>query len=431
MTILQPISEPGCSCDADPRNGSLITINEALAQIARLVAPVPETEYVATGLGQGRVLARSVRSEGAVPPFNNAAMDGYAVRTADLHGPAPWRLPVQGRVAAGQAQVPRLKAGSAIQVFTGAPMPDGADAVVMQEHVTRIGDSLRIDWPVERHGHIRFAGEDMKAGRTILREGWALTARDIAACAAAGAEQLCVRRPVRVALLVTGDEVTPPGAPLGPSGIRDVNTPMLRAAIEAAGATLCAVGAGADNRCGLRTQLSEMARTADLVITTGGISVGEADHVKPALADQGARIAFSGVAMKPGKPVSFGRVGAAHWLGLPGNPLSAFVTWTLFGPAILAALLGQTLWQPRRRTVVTRDPMHRKPGRCELRLARIDGMDGRGREVVRFESATHSGRVSTLALSDGLILLPAETETLPAGALVEFQPFADSEGAFT
>ena len=430
MTIIQPISEPDCGCEAGPGSRSLITMDEALAQIARLVAPVPGTEDVPTGLGRGRVLARSVRSMGAVPPFDNAAMDGYAIRAADLSGPGPWRLPIQGRAAAGQAILPVLQAGTAIQVFTGARMPDGADVVVMQEHVTRIGGSLLIDRPVERHTHVRLKGEDMQAGRTILQEGRSLTARDIAACAAAGAEQLCVSRPVRVALLVTGDEVMPPGAPLGPSGIRDVNTPMLRAAIKAAGGTLCAVEAGADNRRDLRAQVSRMSRTADLIVTSGGISVGALDHVKPALTDLGAQIAFSGVAMKPGKPVSFGRIGAAHWLGLPGNPLSAFVSWTLFGHAILAALTGRTGWQAHRRTVVTRDPVRRKPGRCELRLARIEGIDGLGREVVRFDSATHSGRVSTLALADGLIFLPAETESLPAGAPVRFHPFSDSEGAF-
>lgn len=430
MTVITPISQPGCGCDAPPGNRNLVTIDEALSQIASQVDPVPETEEIPTGQSRGRVLARPVMSEDAVPPFDNAAMDGYAIRTTDLHGPAPWYLPVRGRVAAGQAQLPRMEDGAAVQVFTGAPVPNGADAVVMQEHVTRVGGNLRIDRPVDLHAHVRVAGEDMAAGQTVLREGRMLTVRDIAASAAAGAGVVCVRRRIRVALLVTGDEVTAPGVPLGPSGIRDVNTPMLRAAIEAAGGTLCAVEAGADIRPGLRRQLSGLARTADLVVTSGGISVGEEDLVKPALADLGAQIAFSGVAMKPGKPVSFGRIGHACWLGLPGNPLSAVVTWTLFGPAILAALTGRAGWQTRRRTVVAGDPVRRKPGRCELRPARIGGIDGQGREVVRFEGATHSGRVSTLARSDGLIFLPAETESLPAGALVEFLPFFDGEGAF-
>lgn len=428
MTILHPINEAGCGCDAAPRTGSLITIDDAFARIAMLVRPVSQTEETPVGLSRGRILARPVRAMDAVPPFDNAAMDGYAVRTADLRGPGPWVLPLQGRVAAGQAGIPTLRKGSAIRVFTGAPMPGGADAVVMQEHATRTADTIQISQPIDRHAHVRFAGEDMDRGQTVVAAVRVLTARDIAASAAAGAAMLCVQHPVRVALLVTGDEVMPPGAPLGPSGIRDVNTPMLRAAIEAAGGTLCTIDAGADNRRDLRAQIAEMARTADLIVTTGGISVGEEDHVKPALADLGADIAFSGVAIKPGKPVSFGRIGAAHWLGLPGNPLSAFVTWTLFGPAVLAALTGRTGWHTRRRTVVTRGAIHHKPGRCELRLARNCGMDGLGREVVDVDPATHSGCVSTLPRADGLVFLPAETETLPAGALLEFQPFSDTEG---
>jgi molybdopterin molybdotransferase len=427
VTILQPVQALGCGCDAVP--GALISIDAAFERISRFTGPVTRSETLPLSQCRGRVLAQSVRAQSAVPPFDNAAMDGYAIATADLQGPGPWVLPVQGRIAAGQAGMPRPAQGTATQIFTGAPIPAGTDAVVMQEHVVRVGDTIRIDRAVPGHAHVRFAGEDMKAGRTILPEGRLLTARDIAACAAAGANMLNLRGPVRVALLVTGDEVTQPGRPLASAGICDVNTPMLSAAIEATGATLGAAHVGTDSREAMRARLAELAQIADLVITTGGISVGEEDHVKPALSDLGAQIAFSGVAMKPGKPVSFGRIGHARWLGLPGNPLSAFVTWALFGPAILAALTGRTGWQTRRRTVVTGDPVHRKPGRCELRLARIEGMDGQGREVVRFNDATHSGRVSTLPFADGMIFLPAETDRLPVGALVEFQPFCDFEGA--
>jgi molybdopterin molybdotransferase len=166
-----------------------------------------------------------------------------------------------------------------------------------------------------------------------------------------------------------------------------------------------------------------MAAQADLVITTGGISVGGEDHVKPALSDLGAETLFSGVAIKPGKPVSFGRIGPALWLGLPGNPLSAFVTWHLFGTALLRRLTGQTTPPGSRRHVVTDEKIRRKPGRCELRPATLAGFDGQGREVVRFANATYSGRVGSLPAADGLIFLPAETDSLPAGALVEFQPF--------
>ena len=423
MHVLSREKASGCGCD-DVAAG-LVSIDEALDRISRVTVPVSDIETVAPEVAAGRVLAQSVRAVGHVPPFDNAAMDGYAIRTRDLDGPGPWRLPITGRIAAGQGDCPVLERGSAFQIFTGAQMPHGADAVVMQEHVHRLGETVRIDHAPAALAHVRRTGEDMTKGRLIVPEGRRLTTRDIAACAAAGVDTVRVCRPLRIALLVTGDEVTRPGGPLGNAGIHDINTPMLSAAISAAGGTLCSTHTCADDRDAMRAELSALAPVADLVVTTGGLSVGEEDHVKPALADLDARIAFSGVAMKPGKPVSFGRLGSALWLGLPGNPLAAYLTWTLFGPAILAALTNQCDWQPRRRIARTARPMRRKPGRCELRLARLSGTDDFGRSIVQFEDATHSGRVSGLAKADGFILVPSDADTLSEGALVEFQPFTD------
>lgn len=421
MTMIQRFAQAGCGCDDVTTH--LISIDEALSRIAREASPATGTETVAIGAASGRVLAQSVRAEGHVPPFDNAAMDGYAIRTGDLSGTGPWTLPIKGRIAAGQAACPVFEKGTAIQVLTGAPMPHGADSVVMQEHVHRFGDAIRIDRAAFAGAHVRRAGEDLTKGQMIVPEGRRLGVRDIAACAAAGAHRVRVQRRLRLALLVTGDEVARPGGALGRAGIRDVNTPMLLSAILETGVAECSTHSGYDSRDALRAQLADLAATADLVITTGGISVGEEDHVKPALADLGSRTVFSGVAVKPGKPVSFGRIGSALWLGLPGNPLSAYLTWTVFGPAILAALSNQGGWQPRRRFVVTDRALRRKPGRCELRLAKVEGTDGLGRDIVQFEDATHSGRVSGLLRADGFILLPSDTDSLSEGALVEFQPF--------
>ena len=314
MTIIQTIAEAGCGCDDVATE--LISIDEALSRIARETSTVTGTECVATGSARGRVLAQSVRADGHVPPFDNAAMDGYAIRTSDLCGTGPWTLGIEGRIAAGQTDCPMLGKGTAVQIFTGAPMPHGADAVVMQEHVLRVGDIIRLDHAPPARAHVRRAGEDMKKGRMIVPEGRRLGARDIAACAAAGADSVRVCRPLRISLLVTGDEVTRPGGALGRAGIRDVNTPMLTAAISGTGGAQFSNYTCADSHDALREQLADLAQRADLVITTGGISVGEEDHVKTALADLDARIVFSGVAMKPGKPVSFGRLGSAVWLGL-------------------------------------------------------------------------------------------------------------------
>ncbi len=423
MTVLSRIVGVGCGCDTlDDQNGP-ITIDEALARIIQSAHAVPEVETVDLARGHGRVLAEPVCARSAVPPFDNAAMDGYAIKAASLVGAGPWRLLVTGRIAAGQTELCDVRTGTAVQIFTGAPMPDGADAVVMQEHVVCNEGAITVSRRVGLRMHVRAAGEDMQAGEVIIPAGRQLTAQDIAACAAAGSATVRVRRRVRVALIVTGDEVNKPGMSANRAGIWDVNTSMLSAAISSVAIDLVHVGTGKDDRAALRDQISGLADSVDLIVTTGGISVGEEDHVKPALADLDATIVFGGVAMKPGKPVSFGRVGSAHWLGLPGNPLSAFVTWQLFGTVLCRALAGVTTVSSIRRHVVLSRPLCHRPGRCELRLAELSGFDSMGREVAHFDDATHSGRVGRLPQADGVILIPAEAETLPTDALVEFLPF--------
>jgi molybdopterin molybdotransferase len=422
MTILQPIESQSCGCDA--RSGkSLISIDDALARIQLSAKPIQGVEACALKDAVGRTLCEPVRALGMVPPFANAAMDGYAINTADLSYDGPWELAVEDRVAAGQSRQAQQSRGTAIQIFTGAPVPDGANAVVMQENVQRTKSSIIIDRKVAPRAHIRAAGEDMVKGKIIVPAGRLLTARDIAACAAAGHATLPVHRRLRVALLVTGDEVCQPGQPRGTAGIWDVNTPMLRAAITSPAIAVLECHSAADTRTGLRRQLADLSDSNDLVITTGGISVGEEDHVKPALNDLNASMIFSGVAIKPGKPISFGKIGSAFWLGLPGNPLSAFVTWQLFGRALCNALTGRTQTRAARRHVVLSSALHHKPGRCEMRLARVSGFDHLGREVADGATTTHSGRVATLPDMDGLLFIPSNAETLPSGALVEFLPF--------
>lgn len=425
MTVPSRIDEQGCGCGAAENPSDLIAIDEAIARIMESVCQVPETEEVTLAMARGRMLADPVCAVSAAPRFDNAAMDGYAIRSACLTGSGPWRLPVTARIAAGQLATGSLRMGTAAQIFTGAPVPGNADAVVMQEDVQRFDGAILVSHKVRPRTHIRVVGEDMAAGEVVVPAGRNLTARDIAACAAAGLAKVCVRRRVRVALLVTGDEVNAPGQPRKHAGIWDVNTPMLSAAIAAAGFELVHLETGKDKRDALRQQLGELAECVDLIVTTGGISVGEEDHVKPALTDLGVAMVFSGVAMKPGKPVSYGCLGRTHWLGLPGNPLSAFVTWQLFGTVLCRVLAGGiTPPNPRRHVVLSRQLRH-KHGRCDLRLAEISGFDGMGREIVHFDEATHSGRVARLPAADGVILIPSEVENLLKGALVEFQPFCD------
>lgn len=407
---------------------SLLSIDEALACIAARSHAVTDSEEIALFDAIGRILAAPVRSDFIAPPFDNAAMDGYAVDTSALTGHGPWMLSVSDRVIAGQAPVAPVTRMTAARIFTGAPIPSGANAVVMQEDTVRIGEDVRLFRRPEAGLNIRRAGSDMAAGEAILNSGQHLDPRAIAACAAAGVDRVSAYRRIRVALLVTGDEIRQAGGSRQVTQIWDVNTPMLAATLAKPGIDLIAVERGADCCNGLRRQLADLSSGADLVITTGGISVGEEDHVKPALGDLDAEVFFSGVAIKPGKPVSFGRVGRALWLGLPGNPLSAFVTWQLFGTALVRKLSGQSDGNSTRRHVITAHDLRRKPGRCELRPATLAGFDALGREIITFENATHSARVSRLPFADGLMFLSAETEHLPQGALVEFQPFCQNMG---
>ena len=428
MTKMQRIDGPACGCDRPEQIRKLTSVEDALRRIAETISPVEPNETVPLSRAHGRILAAPVRSATMAPPFDNSAMDGYAVSSASLKGEGPWQLTVADRVPAGGNPSKPVAGLQAVRIFTGAPLPAGADAVVQQEDVTGDGDLIGIRHRPFAGLNVRRAGSDMAAGEIVLHAGKRIGQRSIAACAAAGAGVVTVRRPIRVGLLVTGDEVRPSGGSRREgTQIWDVNTPMLAAALSDASVDLSICLHGADNREGIADRLDVMSRQVDLIVTTGGISVGEEDHVKPALRSLGGEIAFSGVAIKPGKPVSFGRVGSALWLGLPGNPLAAFVTWHLFGTAILHRLCGQAdEARPARRLVSTGHPIRRKPGRAEFRLARLAGRDDRGREVVSFENATHSGRVGGLPDAGGLIVLPADRDWLPEGALVEFQPFCEN-----
>jgi molybdopterin molybdotransferase len=422
MTILQQIGKQGCGCDRRDTLKTLLSVDDALTLIDARTKAITESEVLATELALGRILAVPVRALQMTPPFDNAAMDGYAVATSALSGPGPWHLPVTARVPAGQAAAP-LSGSQASRIFTGAPIPAGADAVVIQEDVHRTGATIGIDDRPKPGLNIRRAGSELAAGDIVLQKGARLGAREIAVCAAAGSAQLRVRRRLRVALLVTGDEIRQAGADRSAAQIWDVNTPMLRATLARPSIDLVAVETGLDSRDGLFLQIAELSEIADLLISTGGISVGEEDHVKPALSAMGADIVFSGVAIKPGKPVSFGQVRGAMWLGLPGNPLSAFIAWHLFGEALVKRMTGEIGHGIARRHVVISQDITRKPGRCEFRPAKFTGFDPHGREVVGFEPETHSSRVAGLSMASGLIYLPADAAFLPTGALVEFQPF--------
>ncbi|PCJ09661.1 MAG: molybdopterin molybdenumtransferase MoeA [Rhodobacteraceae bacterium] len=425
MTLMHPLEVAGCGCDAlDQGQGQrLMPISAALAVIKDWTTISAGGEVIGLEQARGRILAAPVTAQAMTPPFDNSAMDGYTLCTADLRGEGPWTLTVSHCIRAGSPADMPLQAGQAMQVFTGAPLPVEADTVVMRERVLRSGDHITLTRRPKPQDNIRYTGEDMRPGQLIVDVGRRLDTAAIAAIAAAGCGLIQVRPRPRIAILTTGDEVRSAGTVLGAAAIWDVNSPMLTAAVTGAGAAVVEVIHGGDSLEALRDTLAELCQRVDVIVTTGGISVGAADFVKPAIAELGGEFGFSGVALKPGKPVSFGRIGAAYWLGLPGNPVSALVTWTLFGPQLLSELTGATSPAARRRHVVVDAALTHHTGRCELRLATLFGFDGLGREVVCCPQETKSAQVSRLVEADGLVFIPAEADSIPKGGMVEFLPF--------
>ena len=318
----------------------LMAVGEALERVLASVAAPTEREAVALAEAYGRTLASDVVSRRIQPPFANSAMDGYALRAADA-ARTPARLTVVGESAAGRPFGRRLGPGEAARIFTGAPLPEGADAVAMQETTRREGATVILEAPVALGDHVRAPGGDFDAGEIVLRAGRRLSARDVALAAAADHPTLVVHRCPRVAILASGDELVAPGAGLGPAQIVSSNTFAVAGIVVAAGGAPIDLGIAADDSKALVESLSQaIAQRADVLVTLGGASVGDRDLTQQALVDAGMELGFWRVGMRPGKPLIHGRLGATIVLGLPGNPTSSTLCAVLFLQPLIRALLG-------------------------------------------------------------------------------------------
>lgn len=418
MTVFDKLESAACDCDR--AGAALMSVRDASDAALAVISPVVATQVVPIGKALGRVLAAPVKAAADMPPFDNSGMDGYAFRHADLG--ASGVLPVSGTSAAGDPIVD-LPPGAAMRIYTGAPVPRGADTVVMQEAVRRSGHTMRLTAPCTHGANIRKRGTDRAMGATILLPGVTLDARRIAICAGAGAGHVTVRRRPRVALVLTGDELTPTGEALRDGAIWDVNAPMLAALIHEAGADLIETRHVPDNRKALTTALAELAGRVDMIVTSGGVSVGDRDHMSGALHDMAAKTVVSGMAIKPGKPVTIAKSGRCTIVGLPGNPVSAFVTWHVLGRPMVARLSGLSGACVARRHVRAGHALRHKPGRCEYRPATIMGYDLDGHQVITCRDHMRSSELSPMAEADGMILIPADAEQVQAGDLLEFLPF--------
>jgi molybdopterin molybdotransferase len=327
-------------------NNALLTVDEALARLLAGVQPVREVEVISTMAANGRVLAAPQRSTIDVPGHDNSAMDGYAVRSADcVSGQA--RLKVSQRIAAGAVGVP-LAAGTAARIFTGAPMPPGADAVVMQEQTEAVGDSVIVRHAPKPSEWVRYIGEDIRANSEILPAGIRMRPQDMGLAASVGLPTLPVTRKLRAAIFFTGDELVMPGEPLPKGSIYNSSRYFLTSMLATFGCEVTDLGIVPDSLPATRDFMRRAAANHDLVITSGGMSVGEEDHVKPAVEAEG-RLDMWRIAMKPGKPLAFGQVrradgSAASFIGLPGNPVSSLICMVLFvKPFVLRSMGVQNL----------------------------------------------------------------------------------------
>ena len=389
----------------------MLTLDEARDKLLDGVRRVG-TERVALRDAAGLVLASELVARTPLPPFDNSAMDGYALALRDLVGEAPWTLRVEGESAAGRPPAP-LSRAAACRIFTGAAIPAGADAVVMQEHVERIGEAITIAARPVAGAHIRCAGEDMRASETALRAGVRLGAGQLALAAMLDrAEIVVARRPI-VVIVCTGDELRGPGDAGASASIPESNSAALAALAAQAGAIVRVAPIVQDDARATEVALLDALRTTDLVLTVGGVSVGDHDVVRPALERAGVILDFWKVAIKPGKPLAVGRSATSHVLGLPGNPASAMVTFALFGLPLLRAMQGDARVLPMALPARLTANVARTPDRLAFIRVALD-IEG-GELVARPLSNQSSGAATSLASSDGIASIPMGSGAMRAG----------------
>ena len=419
MTDTRTLREASCADDYDPNS---MPVEGARALIRRFLTPVTAAERVHVRQALGRVLADDLVSPLDVPGHDNSAMDGWAVRFADLAVDRETKLARLGESFAGKPFDGRVEAGQAVRIFTGAVMPEGADTVVMQERATDVpGGVVVAPGAVTKAGqNRRFAGEDVKRGAVVFRAGQALRPAELGMIASLGIGEVSVYRRLRVAFFSTGDELVSIGQPLRTGQIYDSNRYTLHGMLSRLGCEIVDMGVVPDVPEALERAFALAAANADVVITSGGVSVGEADYVKQLL-DRLGEVVFWKIAMKPGRPLAYGRIGHSHFFGLPGNPVSVMVTFYQFVRDALLVLQGRNDVAPlptfKARLAA---PIRKAPGRTEFQRGILvpepDGILG-----VRPTGDQGSGILSSMSQANCFIVLPPATGNVPAGEMVEVQ----------
>ena len=403
--------------------GPMMSVDEAVAIIGQRVTAVQETETVSLDAADGRILAADISSPIALPPFTNSAVDGYAVRSGDLPPTREAAFPVTGRIQAGASASEAIKPGHAVRIFTGAPMPDGADTVFMQEDVRLDGDG-RVVLPagLKAGANVRPAGEDFPAGHIAIKAGQRLRPQDVALTAALGLTQLLVRRRIRVAVFSTGNELVSPGTPRKPAQLFDSNRFMLMAMLVRLGCEVSDLGILADDRISLAQGLKRVAGDHDLILTSGGVSTGEEDHVKAAVESAGTLVLWR-MAIKPGRPVAMGIIDGTPLIGLPGNPVASFVTFVHVVRPTVLALSGAAQQRLVPMPVRAGFAYNKKIARREYVRVHLRQAGDGVLEAVKFPREG-AGLLSSLVDTDGLVELGEQITRVEPGQTVGFLGYA-------
>jgi len=408
------VSDPCFTNAAD-----MLSVEQAIAALLKHVQPLKEIEHVMLAHAHNRVLASGITSPIDVPGFDNSAMDGYAVHTRDVGLATQDGLAITQRIPAG-TMGDKVEPGCCARIFTGAPIPEGANAVVIQEVCRIENERLFFDQVMGEQENIRPRGNDIATGNTILEPGTVLRAAQLGLAASVGVDKVDVFRELRVAIFSTGDELIEPGQPLAPGQIYNSNRYQMRALLEAQGCTVVDLGTVPDSFDATQKALTEGAEQADLVMTSGGVSVGEEDYVKAALESVG-ELTMWRIRMKPGKPLAFGRIGEVPFIGLPGNPVSVFVTFLLFARPYIQAQQGQSTSEPCSYPVQADFSYCAKQRREYVRVRLRHDAD---KLIAESFARQGSDVMRSVAWSDGLVEVTENSSVVP-GDTVRFLPFSE------
>ncbi|SDZ94001.1 molybdopterin molybdochelatase [Thiothrix caldifontis] len=403
------------SCDTLP-SGTL-AVEQAQARVLDSIQALRDTETLPLMQAAGRILAEPARAQMQVPPHTNSAMDGYALRHADSGA----SLHVIGTAFAGHPFTGTVQAGECVRIMTGAVLPAGADSVVMQENVQRDGDTIRLSGTLKRGENVRYAGEDSQPGDILLEAGRKLNAADLGMLASQGISTVTVWRRVRVAFCSTGDELTPLGMPLQPGQIYDSNRYTLHAMLQTLDVDMIDMGIIRDTPQAVEQAFQQATLTADVLITSGGVSVGEADYVSDTLQRLG-QVNFWKIAFKPGKPLAFGTLGDCLFFGLPGNPVSVMVTFLLFVRPAILTLRGESVPLVPEYPAICDTPLKKAPGRKDYQRG-IAERDSTGQWHVRTTGNQGSHVLRSMSQANCFIVLPLEWGNVAAGTSVTIIPF--------